>query len=90
MSSFRDGFRPVPDCLPVNCMARNAHALHVTVLHAAAADLFWQVRHRLTALYGCSTLRLTVLQPPNTDGPAIDIEWHRPPEAAPPLSRSRR
>jgi hypothetical protein len=71
-------------------MARNAEALHVTVLHAAAADLFWQVRHRLTALYGCSTLRLTVLKPPNTDGQAIDIEWRRPPEAAPPLSRSRR
>jgi len=90
MSLSRDGFKPVPDCLPVNCMARNADALHVTVLHAAAADLFWQVRHRLTALYGCSTLRLTVLKPPNTDGPAIDIEWHRPPEAVPPFSRSRR
>jgi hypothetical protein len=71
-------------------MARNAHALHVTVLHAAAADLFWQVRGPLTALYGCSTLRLTVLKPPNTDDPAIYIEWHRPPDAATPFSRPRR
>lgn len=40
MSPFRDGLKPAPDCLPVNCMAKNGEVLQVTVLHAAAADLF--------------------------------------------------
>lgn len=69
-------------------MATNGDVIHVTVLHAAGADLFWQNRHRLTEVYGCSTLRLTVLKPPNTDGPTIDIEWQRPPDPDPAFSCS--
>lgn len=67
-------------------MAVMGDVLHVTVLHAAAADLFWQQRQRLTSVFSCASLRLTVLKPPNTDGPAIDIEWQRPPDSGPFLS----
>lgn len=71
-------------------MAISGNDLRVTVLHAAAADLLWQNRHSLAAVFGCSTLRLTVLKPRTTDGHAIDIEWQRPPGAGPLVSGWKR
>jgi hypothetical protein len=86
MNLMRDGLIQVPDCPPVACIAVNGEVLQITVRHAAAADLFWQQRHRLTAVFRCSGLRLTVLKPPNTDGLAIDLEWQRPSDLDPSLS----
>jgi hypothetical protein len=61
-------------------MATSNDVLHVTVLHAAAADLLWQHRQRLSSVFRCSMLRLTVLMPLHIDSPAIEIRWRRPPD----------
>lgn len=80
MSLFRNGFSSVPEAPPLVCIARNGTELHVTVLHAAAADLLWQLREPLTAVYGSTSLRLTMLEPPHQHGDALELQWKRPTE----------
>jgi hypothetical protein len=59
-------------------MAAANKVLKVTVLHAAAADFFWQHRQRLTAVFGCSSLQITLLQVTDCRGQAMDIIWEAP------------
>lgn len=80
MSLSRNGMNSVPDGPPLACIARNGAELHVTILHAAAADLLWQLREPLTALYGSTSLRLTMLEPSRQPGNALEIQWKRPTE----------
>lgn len=68
----------VPDGPPLLTMARSGTVLHVTVLHAAAADLLWQHRQQLTKIHNCLSLRLCVLNPAQPDGSATEVEWQRP------------
>lgn len=80
----------VPDGPPLLTMARSGAVLHVTVLHAAAADLLWQNRQRLTEIHGCLNLRLYVLNPAKADGSATEVEWQRPEMARRLISGRRR
>jgi hypothetical protein len=89
MSPVRNGPNSAPDGPPLACIARCGEILHVTVLHGAAADILWQSRQRLTAVHGCSALRLEVLEPPGNDGATIVIHWHRPLDSSLPI-RPRR
>jgi hypothetical protein len=68
-------------------MATSNGVLSVTVLHAAAADFFWQQRQVLTEAFSCSALRLLLLRPENTSAEPIQMEWSRPQETSPPISR---
>jgi hypothetical protein len=71
-------------------MAATEGVLSVTVLHATAADFFWQQRQMLTAAFSCDALRLLLLRPENSAQP-IQMEWSRPqagtPPNDPPISR---
>ena len=73
-----NGSSPVPDGPPLVCIARCGDTLHVTVLHAATADILWQLRQDLAAVYRCSDLQLTILDPSVGDGEALTIQWKRP------------
>ncbi len=92
MSPVRNGFNSSPDGPPLACIARCGDTLHVTVLHAAAADILWQSRQLLTAVHSCSELRLVVMEPHAGDGAAIVIQWQRPLDSGHPIRhrRSRR
>lgn len=68
----------VPDGPPLLTMARMGTVLHVTVLHATAADLIWQHRQQFTEIHGCSGLRLSVLSPAGSDGKPTELQWQRP------------
>ena len=59
-------------------MAATEGVLRVTVLHATAADFFWQQRQVLTAAFSCNTLRLLLLRPENSNAEVIQMEWIRP------------
>ena len=72
MNPLSNGAPSTPDGPPLACITRNGSVLEVTVLHATAADLLWQLRQGLAAVYGCSALRLTVV------GTPIEIRWQRP------------
>ena len=74
----------VPNCPPGCVMATTEGVLSVTVLHATAADFFWQQRQMLTAAFSCNALRLLLLRPENSSAEPIQIEWSRPPAAKPP------
>jgi hypothetical protein len=65
-------------------MATNGGVLCVTVLHATAADFFWQQRLVLTEAFSCSALRLLLHRPENSSAEPIQMEWSRPPAARPP------
>lgn len=80
----------VPDGPPLLTMARSGTVLHVTVLHAAAADLLWQHRQQLTTIHNCLSLRLCVLNPAQPDGSATEVEWQRPEMARRLISGRRR
>jgi hypothetical protein len=72
-------------------MATSNGVLSVTVLHATAADFFWQQRQVLTEAFSCSALRLLLLRPENSSAEPIQVEWSRPPDPRPlndpPISR---
>ena len=65
-------------------MATTEGVLSVTVLHATAADFFWQQRQMLTAAFSCNALRLLLLRPENSSAEPIQFKWSRPPAATPP------
>ena len=65
-------------------MATAEGVLSVTVLHATAADFFWQQRQRLTAAFSCNALHLLLLRPENSTAEPIQMEWRRQPAARPP------
>ena len=69
---------PVPDGPPLVCIARCGETLHVTVLHAATADILWQHRQELAAVHRCTGLQLIILDPSVGDGEALTIPWKRP------------
>jgi hypothetical protein len=68
----------VPDAPPLVILARLGNELCVTVLHAAAADLFWQIRQQLLEIHGCYSLRLIILTPAPGNGAIKEIQWRRP------------
>jgi hypothetical protein len=72
MKPISNGSSSAPDGPPLACITRSGSELHVTVLHVTAADLMWQLRQGLAAVYGCSVLRLTVV------GTSIALQWHPP------------
>lgn len=72
MNPSSNGARSAPDGPPLACITRNGSILEVTVLHETAADLLWQLRQGLAAVYGCSALRLRVV------GTPIEIQWQCP------------
>lgn len=90
MTLTRNAFSSVPDGPPLLTMARFGTVLHVTVLHAAAADLLWQNRQGLTEIHECLSLRLCVLNPAQADGSATEVEWQRPKLARRLISARRR
>lgn len=67
-----------PDGPPLATMARIGTVLHVTVLHATTADLFWQNRLRLLDDHACFRLRLIVLDPNLGGETPTMLEWQRP------------
>jgi hypothetical protein len=87
LSSY--GHSSVPDGPPLACIARHGAVLHVTVLHGNAADFFWGLREPLTAAYGCSSLRLSVLEAQDEQGTRVELEWDRP-SGRDPSFKSRR
>lgn len=72
MNPSSNGTSSTPDGPPLACITRQGAVLHVTVLHATAADLLWQLRQGLATCYNCSVLRLTVV------GTPIEIQWQCP------------
>ena len=90
MTLSSNALSPVPDGPPLVTMARVGTVLHVTVLHAAAADLLWQNRHQLTEIHNCLSLQLCVLNPAQADGSATKVEWQRPEMARRLISGRRR
>lgn len=90
MSLPGDALSSVPDGPPLLTLARIGTQLHVTVVHAAAADLIWQNRRRLLQIHGCNRLRVSLLELTQANGQPLDLHWPRQQQQAMPISCRRR